>query len=487
MTKHAHRNCVAAFGNCHRAVPDSILVAALAVRMATYILPAMGSETNAVAQTRLARIERVYRERIGTYVGRDDVLVRPGLLAFRQTHQVLVDAEATGIKPGETAEFLLIGPGSGHAYEALALSDADGDAVKAALEFIGMQAGTPYRPDLLRFWPKGERVLVDIARTGTTNAAPAVRAESIILDKRTRHTLRPAGFVFTGSTLVDDPEQTGRKVLAATAQDPRAIVCAYNETQTVLDVPRQAVKGEVYEHQAVSATWFAAAGAPLQIRMTPEYTNGRVRVVDMALAAAPATNAATGLASLSLTLSAGARILYADADVNRMLEIFVNTVSAGQDPFVSVRLGDDLTVASAQALCRLLMSVETETGIRVEPPPEGQLYYRAFAPNETLRQRTARTAQPWELRLSVTGGVVKATVTEVEQVWSKDRLQPDLKTASTPVASPEALRAHLSTHTGLPVILVFADPALRLRDLMRFLQPVRKTHPTVHVYTGNAE
>jgi hypothetical protein len=432
-----------------------------------------------------ARIEAAYAANLAAYTNNADVWVRPGLVADRRARTVTLDAESTGVKAGETAEFFLIGRESGHAYEALAVSDAAPGDVRKALEFIGLRAGEPYDPAKLRFWPKGERVRMTFSFRNAAGSNCTAHAAGLILDKRTQKPLRDTGFVFAGSLPVDDPSHPGSRALAADLRDPRSIACNYNEQETILDVPRQAVQGEVYDNQCVGPDWTATSGTPVSVRLTPEFADGRTRVVEMALQAQTAVSTgAVGLADVQMTLTAGTNSLCRQAGLNAVLEALTKIVSAGQDPFVTVDMDGALTVGSARALCQVLSSIETETGIRVEPPPAGRLYYRAFIPNEQFRRREARIAQPWELRLRQNAGKVDAVVTAIEQVWTQDKLQPDLKVASTPLDSPEAVLAHLKANDGLPVVLVFADPDLRLSDLRRFVAPLLPTHPTIHVYTG---
>ena len=463
------------------------LTAATACSRAEPVDDPFAAPTDASA-ARKARVEASYRANLAAFTNRTDVWVAPGLVADRTARTVTIVAQATGVKPGETAEFFLIGPESGHAYEALAVADAEPGTVRRALEFLGLKAGVPYDPASLRFWPKGERVRVEFEFVDAAGSNRTMHAAGLIVDKRTQRPLRDAGFVFTGSIPVDDPDRPGTRGLAADLRDPRSIACNYNETETVLDVPRQAVQGEVYDNQAVGPAWTLERGAPVRVVLTPGLGPGETRVVDMTLTARTAvTTGAVDLADVAMTLAAGGDTLCRDAGLNAVLEALTKAVGAGKDPYVTVAMDRTLTVGAAQALCRVLSSIETETGIRVEPPPAGQLYYRAYVPNEQFRRREARMAQPWELRLRQKDAGVTAEITAIEQVWSDDKLQPDLKVSTSPVDSPDAVRAYLTSHEGLPVVLVFADPQVRLAELRRFVSPLIPTHPTIHVYAGDPQ
>lgn len=418
------------------------------------------------------------------YAGDSNVLVRAGLVAYRAERRVVVTAEATGLGEWETAEFFLVGPGSSHGYEALAMSHARAGDIHEALEFIGMKPGWPVDTDAFRFWPKGERVIVSLAAQGGTNVVSPVRAERLIWDKNRNQPLRESGFIFVGSTMVDDTERPGERVYAADAMDPRSIASNYNERQTVLDVPRQAPQGDVYEKQAVNGAFVMKKGTRVRVELRPEYADGKMRVTDVEAVVHAAVTPALALEHLAFDLRWGGQST-TNAGLNAALALFSDLVAEGRDPYVTLAFDDGLTLQAVHDLCQLLSSIETETGIRVEPPPAGRPYYRAHVPNESFRERSGRRAQPWELRLkSGEGGVVAALATRIEQIWHDDRIRPELRIEDMPAATPEAFRVLLDANPGIPVLLVFADPTIRYADLLTFVSPVLATHPAVHVFLG---
>ncbi|GAI08008.1 unnamed protein product, partial [marine sediment metagenome] len=169
--------------------------------------------------------------------------------------------------------------------------------------------------------------------------------------------------------------------------------------------------------------------------------------------------------------------------LNEMLEKFAKMTETGHDPFVTLRFGDDLTLKAVHDLCVILSSIETEKGIRIEPPLPGHLYYKAFMPDESFRQREERISQPWELHLSVENSKITGVLTQIEQIWKDGKVWPDLKVKDYPVADPEALRKELDNRgPGLPVVLVFAQSGVTYGQLTTFIKPVLSTHPTIHVF-----
>ena len=85
--------------------------------------------------------------------------------------------------------------------------------------------------------------------------------------------------------------------------------------------------------------------------------------------------------------------------------------------------------------------VEGQGGVRVEAPPAGQVYYKAFLPDERWRTRADRPSQPWELRVSRSkDGVWASTLVQILEDWSKEgQLTPDLTPTEFPLARPEDL------------------------------------------------
>jgi hypothetical protein len=177
-----------------------------------------------------------------------------------------------------------------------------------------------------------------------------------------------------------------------------------------------------------------------------------------------------------------------DVRLSEVLEGFSKLVETARDPYVAVTFPETMPLGMVNRICTVLSSVETETGIRVEPPPAGQLYYRAFLPNEQFRARTKRYAQPRELILQAgADGEVAAELVTVTQTWHEDQLKPEVSSSSQPVKAPSDLAGMLGDNPRLPVLLVFAAPGVTHGTLMAYVAPVLATYPNVHVYLGLPE
>ena len=170
-----------------------------------------------------------------------------------------------------------------------------------------------------------------------------------------------------------------------------------------------------------------------------------------------------------------------------VLEMISAWATNGHRISATISFDDRLSLRLVRDVCRVVSGVETEKGMHVELPPTGQLYYRAFLPDESLRVRENRPAQPWELKLTKTGTTVSGTITRIEEVWRADSLKPNLVPTDFAVATPDAvLQVLREKGPGMPVILVFAPPELTYGELMRFVGPCVKTHGTIHVYLAAA-
>jgi hypothetical protein len=126
--------------------------------------------------------------------------------------------------------------------------------------------------------------------------------------------------------------------------------------------------------------------------------------------------------------------------------------------------------------------------MRIEPPSPGQLYYQAFLPDESFRDRSSRVSQPWELALKRTDRGVSGRVTRIEQIWKDDEIKPELKTEEYPVSGPAEFLDVLEKHgPGIPVILVFVEADISHGELMAYVSPALPKYPTVYVFVEDQD
>ena len=413
-----------------------------------------------------------------------DILELPGLKADRNTRQVWVEGRTTGIRALDPVEFFLISANSGHAYEALALSSAKPGDIHKALEFIGMAPGRPYDVRAMRFWPKGERVRMTFFQG--TNAG--IRAERLIMDKRAGAPLSESGLVFVGSRM-EKNSTTGVDEYAADVRAPNSIAANYNEPTTVLDVPRQALQGDMYRNQTANPDHLFPTNTSLRILLEPEYADGTRRVLDLLLAMEPAGGTGgSAMDEVVFSASEGNTSRASRVPVQDVLRLFSQEAEKGRDPFVQLRFSPALPLKTVKALCGIMATIETEKGIRVEPPEPGTLYYKAFLPNDGYKDRSRRPSQPLELYLELADGKTTATLVQIDQLWRDDIVYPDLRIQPHPLKGPGELAGTLKAlKSEMPVMLIFAAEDLMLSQLMDFMTPaIVKDFPTVHVFLDAA-
>lgn len=463
--------------------------------MATAVLlalrpPAHGQDTDGQAGQKdrganLALVEQSYAADLAAHGTNADMRVRRGLLADRRARRVRVWAEGIALRPGEPAEFFLISEKSGHGYEALAVSFARPSDIHEALEFIGVPPGQPANPGRHRFWPKGERVMVTFkwsppSIAGEPDPPPVeVPAERLVKSLTLGGPLPVTGFVFTGSRRVPHPQIETQTVYAADMFEPNSIMSDYNDSDTVLDVPRLAQQSDVYSTQVPSLEPAMRQGGLIEVTMRPEYADGRRRVLDLRLDA----DAGGGTGIVFTVADTNGTVRLKTADAGALLELFTGTVKGGQDPFVTFAPGDGLTIRQAREVCAVLAAMEGESGIRMEPPPPGLPFFRAFLPEERFRRREDRPAQPRELRFSTGTNGLQAVLVDITENWPEDAETPTLEVAEHPVASPSDLMARLAVmKKGLPVMLIFAPAALPFGAIRPYVEALLPRHSTLYVF-----
>lgn len=411
---------------------------------------------------------------------------RKGVTADRTGCVVRVTARSIRLNPGDAVEFPLITAASGKDYEALAVTGASARDIHDALVFIGLKPGRPTDPSALRFWPKGDRVRMLFHYPDPASGKELqVPAERLILDTRTKATLPEDGFVFTGSAWIPSPSDPATRQYAADAYTPNCVVAAYNESTAVLDVPRRAAQHEVYSYLVPNPDFPLPSNQVIQITFSPFFTDGRMHERDLTLAVRPmagATNAPGDPAlEYRLTDATGAA-LTTNLSLNGFLSAIGHQTEQAVTPFLTFIPGADLPLAVLQKLAGLLLSLDTDRGLRLEPPASGDPYLQAFAPNEQHRQREARPVPGTELHLAQTPAGPTGALVFVEAIWKDDDAAPTFRETSVPVRSAADIAPALENRDIPAVFLVFAPRELPYGDLKPFLQPPLARKMIVYVF-----
>lgn len=445
--------------------------------------------------TILAESRALDAARIPDFGNNTNVLLRPGLIADRTSRTVRLSAESTELDRNDPVEFLLITIDSGKDYEALAVSFASAADIHQALEFIGLKPGLCVNQATLRFWPKGDRVRVtfryrnprvpDTPRPEPNRHSPEpkafieVQAEQLVLDSRTGKTLPETGFVFTGSERVPAPGNGTGLVYSADAFSPGSIISIYNDPSTVLDVPRRTAQQEVYARQVPNPDLGLPPGILVEVLLEPFYRDNLPHRSDYILAVAPGKDAEP---VYSLTDAAG-QTVNSNRTLNGLLATLGRLTGPDQDVFVVLHPDDALPLKAMPTLAQVLGSLDTERGIRLEPPPAGHPYFKAFVPNEALRKRENRPAAAAELHIASSGSGTTGTLVLVEAKWNDDAAQATYKETRIPIPAPAALDPALAGQEYPPTImLVFAPSSLTYGEFRTFVAPLLQRRMVLYVF-----
>lgn len=411
------------------------------------------------------RVDDAYRLALQKNTDSNLVFVARGVRANRTTKTIEIDAHTTGLQNGDISEFYLITLNSGHDYEAFLQTFATANDIRKAFDFLNIPTGRPVDYDSYTFWSRGERIEATVSFDG----APATPLMDYIRNKETGKPYQDSTFVYIGGT----KSPTG-DALDIDSSGPGSLISCYNEKLTLLDVPRTAVQEEVYEKNVLSTNAPKQPGVPALIVLKPESRPAnaplRVREVDFSLS------------KNGISLDGADPVSIVEA-VKRL-----NAFHTGdkQDVFLKVRWDDDVSMRDIRSLSRLLEKLDSAgQGIRIDAPPKGFPYAKAFLPRDEWRDRTKRFSQPCELRLETDeNGTQTVTLVQITEEWKDEQIKPDLSFAEHTVAKPEDLPRLLEKYApkDLNVLLVFVPGTLPYGTLRPYLDVSNKTHSLVQIF-----
>lgn len=421
-----------------------------------------------------------HAQNLARHQNNPDMLVLPGLLANKKEKWVRLWARATSVSSVDPIEFWAIPTDSGKDYEALAVAFAKPSAVHKALEFIGLQPGRPIDPSQDQLWPKGQRVLMHFEWDPPAGKPTRARAEDLILDINTNKPLPPTGLVFVGSCWIKT-EDGGRTLYAADELDQKAIASDFNHRATVLDVPRQALQGSVYGTLKLNPAFRFTPGQPVTITLEPAHKDGPSRLRDLILKISMPAGGENPQAARYVLSDDKNKPLAPGESLIHLLGAFGQLTEQSIDPFVTLHMDDAVPLRSVQGIYTVLQAMDNEQGIRIDAPPPGHLFYRAFFPDPEWRDRTKRLGRPWELHLLEKDHKVAGTlILPADDIDDNDG-QGDLKFA---VASPEQTAKILAEKSGKfsQTVYIYAPGSMTYGQLMTFIRPSLKTHPTMYIF-----
>ncbi len=395
-----------------------------------------------------------------------------GVAADTQRREVRLLAEAVGHRVGITAEFVLVGPLSDRAYEAVAVTVAmPGDIVRA-VERLGLSRGGCVGSRPFRFWPCGERVTATVRRLDVPDA-PARPMQALIDDKETAAPmLGDGGLVFTGA-------RWEGVACRADTNMPSSVISLYNAPDTVFDVPFRVGQSEVYGRLSLAEA--LPYGAPLEIVLRPLLpADGGPCVLPLTAAAALDGERVT----LACTHADGS--VAKEGEMGEVLTWLRAQAETGRELYVTVRFSDAMPLRRAADVARVFDLLDGK-GIKLDGKAADGLYPKAFLPLEKWRERKDRHPQPFELHVTSTAdGALSKKLVFIEEDWTVEGLDPKLTPRDFPFTE-WAEFPKLVTQTGgadskVHLLFVYAPAELPLSTFMPGVRAVADRLSLVYVF-----
>ena len=329
-------------------------------------------------------------------------------------HTVTITATSTDCGLDTPLEFLLVGPDSDHAYESMFTTEATVAEIAAAFEKAGIPCGRPVDVAAARFWPVGVALEME----------PAF--DTFV---KTGEGERPARIAYTGGT------RDEKGIVEAATNMPLAVFAFYNLPQTLISFD------DSLEQSATYGRFRPAVKIPQGETRTFTFRwNGQAANRAHRLAVAPG-KIRDAFAALKATADAAAQ--------------------AGAELDVLPDFPASLTVKETAAAAAVLRTLDSPA-VKVNGFVDGQLFYLAYLPRESWRERAQRLCQPPEVHLAADG---TARVVEIKEDWSGDdvQLEPKLIVTEHPcadVAAAAKLASKLAAATSTMLVYVPGDAPL---------------------------
>lgn len=400
-------------------------------------------------------------------------------LAFADTPSPAVyscSARASGLRPGEPVEFILIGPHSGHAYESLIVSDVPVEEIDQSLRELGLQPGHPVQPNRLRFWPRGDVLDVHVAweKDGEQFEMPA---EQLVIRQPEGSPLEEAGWIFTGSQTI---EKEGRTELLAAIQDPGSILPVYNEAESLLDRPVIAPKQSVYQTLFPNPQCIFTNGQKLTISFRPKDPQERYRPRDWILHMDVGEAGVVG--SLRRADAVPMENKRLPQPLQTLREMLATADGEPSQRFLTPHPSPALTLGELRDAYVLLEKMEAEGLFKLNPPAGQDLFYKAFLPDPSMRKPEARPSQPWEIHLPLDReGDVLLRRYSLRERDLQGNPSFDLKEMHISAGSDLTKPLERSPY-GLPVLLLFVHASMPYGELLDVLQPLRSEYDTLYLF-----
>lgn len=284
-------------------------------------------------------------------------------------------ATATGVEKGTPIEFLFAGKDSDRDYETIFLLDEPLDELCKRLEKAGLPKGQATDVSSCVLWPVGCRVKIE-------------PKTSEFIETRWPEGLSSADFIYTGGTR----DQKGTVV--ASDVMPRSFLSLYSLAQSPIVYNGSYPQGDVYGAHSAKVTLKKGERKTFTLSWDDKTMPQVLSVVFR-----------PGTASQEF------RQIKTAADKNEIV------VYADLDP--------SLTVAEATAVAQAISIIDSPR-VKFNGRPVGHLFYRAFLPSVSWRDRKQRLTQPFELTLGSKDDGSEDRLVFIEEDWTVEGDDPKL-------------------------------------------------------------
>lgn len=335
-------------------------------------------------------------------------------------------ARTTAMQAGAPVEFLIVGPDSDHAYEALFTTEEPVEEIVRRLRAAGFAGGRPIDVESCRLWPVGEAVEISPSLAEVT-AQPGGKVE--------------AACIYTGG------KGCSGGMPEACTNMPQAVFALYDCPQSLFQLDGIFPQSPTYgRFTAISNT---AAGA--RVRFSVRH------------AAEPAVQPI--------------EIAFSMTNCTRQIERLQTAAERGPVDLLAT-FSADLTLREAAGIATLLAQLDS-TRIKLNGAGAGDFFYQAFLPKEQWRERSERLMQPPEVHLDAKGRI---RIVEVKEDWSDpDTIDPKLTLREHQCADAVAaakLAGELAGKTR--TVLFFAPASTALGSLQAIKRQI--TAPILNYY-----
>jgi len=347
-----------------------------------------------------------------------------------EEHSVTFTATAVGMPTSAQIEFLFAGKDSDHDYETLFLTDADVGEIAKAFEKAGIPTGKPIDPAKARLWPVG-------------NELEMTPAFDTLIKETFGEPLVPISYTGGKRDASGVPEAATNMPLAVFAlySMPQALI----QFDDVLDQSltygrfRPAAEFKKGERRTFTFKW---NGKQLNKSAAPVFEPGKI------------PEALAGLKKLS---------------------------EEGCELDVTPSFSGELTLSDAVIAANALSMLDSRK-VKINGYKDGEIFFQAYLPKESWRDRTQRLCQPPEVHFKADGTCV---VTEIQEDWSGEgTLDPKLTIVDHPFKSDaEAAGKIGDLSERTQTVLVYASPDTKLERIYKLRQAVTRFVLNWYVYT----